>query len=374
MTNNSKIIDWQSLDPKEVGEDMVDAIRNLNSDNPEVRMESLIDLFDISWHQGTSGDRALIVIPFLREFLPNGTEREKERILVDLAHLATGCAYEYKEIILFLTGENQLVLEQKRKEELEWMRDLYEEVCKGVNVYLDLLEDDSAKVRIAAAYALSCCPKDADKIIPQLQQRFDGEPDELVKVTIPLCLTFLSKTAPVDAGFFEQILNSNETDFVKLSAAVSLVYLTGKEMSDSVLNKLVKLLEIPELFNRLEEHYYMMTMAHNWMVLDFFHRLGEKQMAKVIPILTRAVSPYSLDMAIEVPFRGEKIPEGTTFENLTESQQFVLRAIANDEDTWKGRSTNTIVTSIIGIKGSSPQEQRQKLIYFINGETLKYDR
>jgi len=82
---------------------------------------------------------------------------------------------------------------------------------------------------------------------------------------------------------------------------------------------------------------------------------------------------WDFDEVINLPFQWQKIPERTTFENLTESQQFALRAIANDEPTWNKSYFNQILTAVIGIKGSSPQEQRQKLIDFINGEPLKYD-
>ena len=377
MTNNSKTLPWENLDPEEFGEDMVDAIRNLNSDDPEVRMESLNDLFDMGWHQGTLCWQAPFIPPFLRQFLPQGTEEEKEWILFILASFATGTSYcdtrKERPNFVYYNIKNTPEFQARLEREKRLVRDTYEAVYKGVNLYLDLLEDDSAKVKIAAAYALSCCPKDADTIIPQLQQRFHCEPDEMVKVTIPLCLTFISKTTPVDAGFFEEIINSEETDFVKLSAAVSLAYVAGEKMSDNVFEKLIQLLEIPKLFNRLEEHYDIIATAHYWMVIDFFERLGEKHKVEIIPILTRISPIYGLDTAIEVFFGEAKIPEGTTFENLTESQQLGLKALANDESTWNGSFSNTIVTGIIGIKGSSAREERQKLIDFINGEPLKYD-
>ena len=377
MTNNSKIIDWQSLEPEKFGQNMVDAIRNLNSDDPEVRMEALTDLFHISWHQGTLWWESAFVTPFLRQFIPHGTEEEKEWILFDLAHFATGSSYHdaHQEIdkVMHPGRVDKPEYRARMAEELKWVCDTHEEVYKGVNLYLDLLEDDSPKVRSAAAYVLSCCLKDAETIIPKLQQRFHCESDEMVKVTIVLCLTFISKKTSVNAAFFEKIINSKNSDFVKLSAAVSLAYVTGEQMSDNALEDLVKLLEIPELFNRLSEYCYgRIADIHHWILVDFLVRLREEHKAKIIPVLLQV--SWDFNEIISFPFQCPKIPEKTTFENLTESQQFVLRAIVDRQETWRYPRPNQMLTEILGIKGSSPREQRQKLIDFLSGEPLKYDR
>ena len=376
MTSDSKTLPWENLDPEEVGQELIDAIHNLlNSDDPEIRMEALGYMFDMSYHQGSLCLPASFVLPCFIDFLPRASEREKTDILSSIAAFATGYGYlEYLQNIGFLERDETKILPEDRAYiELEerFVGCIHEAVYKGFNFYLHLLEDDSPQVRSYAAYVLSCCLKNADIVIIKLRDRFQNEPDETVKATIIFCLAFISKTTPVDSRFFAQIINSDETDIVKLSAAVSLAYIAGEKMSDNALEKLIKLLEIPDLFNNLCELHLPMTDSHQWIVIDFFTRLSEEHKAKIIPVLLQVY--WDFDEVINLPFQWQKIPERTTFDNLTESQQFVLRAIANDEPTWNKSYLNQILTPVLGIKGSSPQEQRQKLIDFINGKPLKYD-
>lgn len=377
MTNNSQIIPWENLDPKEVGQELIDAIHNLlNSDDPKVRIEAIEFMFDMSYHQGGLCLPASFVLPCFIDFLPRSSEQEKTKILSCLAAFATGYGYlEYLQNIGFLEPDETKMLPEDRaymKLEEGFVGCIHEAVYQGFSFYLHLLEDDSPKVRSYAAYVLSCCLKSADIVIIKLRDRFQNEENETVKATIILCLTFISKTTPVDLKFFEQTIHSNETDIVKLSAAVSLAYVAGEKMTDNALEKLVKLLKIPELFNNICEIHFPMTNSHQWILIDFLTRLSEEHKAKIIPVLLQVY--WDFDEVINLPFQWQKIPERTTFENLTYSQQFVLRAIADRQETWNRPRPNQILTEVLGIKGSSPREQRQKLIDFINGEPLKYDR
>ena len=208
--------------------------------------------------------------------------------------------------------------------------------------------------------------------------RFRCEPDELVKTTIPLCLAFLSKSTRVHMEFFEEVLKSNESDLVKLSVAVSLAYIAGEHMSDEALEILVNKIKNPNLFSRLCEHYENpMLTAHYLLVIDFLTRLDERQMPRVIQALLEAWAvPDYLDLLIELAFQENKIPSGSTINDLTESQQLVLRAIADSTSTGLEMLYRNGTLDFMGIRAVSPahgSSAREKLIEFLNGEKLRYD-
>ncbi|HAZ48707.1 MAG TPA: hypothetical protein DDW76_17520 [Cyanobacteria bacterium UBA11369] len=369
-------VDWEQLET-ELGADMVSAIRHLSSDEKDVRSQALNDLFDLSWHQGSLCWRAAFAVPFLIEHLQLESEEDfLYNILLDLAHIGTGTSFcdVRKDLSLYANRRNTPEFQEQMEEELYWVEKTYEAVYKGVDVYLNLLEHDAPKARIGAAYTLSCCKLDAARICDRMRDRFHKESEEMVKATLALCLAILSNNTPLETGFFEEILDSNLSDIVKVSAAIAIAYIAGTNISENALQALVHLIEKPDLFVRLCNHYENhMATAHNLIVSDFLWRLNDEQMAHIIPVMAQKVEelPYGYDTIIELAFQNKKLPEGITIHDLTANQQFVLQAIVNDDTLWKPRDSYiSSILNYLGIKGSP---LREKLIRFLNGDALDYD-
>ncbi|MCP2729384.1 hypothetical protein [Limnofasciculus baicalensis] len=92
-TNNIKL---DELDPELIGEDTIHAIHNLASDDKNVRSDALLDLWNMTWHQGDLSWSASIVVPFLLQRLQKESDTGLlYNILIDLAHLATGSSPSY---------------------------------------------------------------------------------------------------------------------------------------------------------------------------------------------------------------------------------------------------------------------------------------
>ncbi len=291
--NNIKL---DQLDPELIGEDTIRAIHNLASDDKNVRSDALLDLWDMTWHQGDLSWSASIVVAFLRQRLQKESDTGLlYNILIDLAHLATGSSPSYarKDLPMYQDISNTSEFQEQIEEELHGMDLTYQSVYKGVNIYLDLLEHESPKIRIAAAYTLSCCQPDAARICTKLCIVFRQESEEMVKATIPLCLAILSKSTPLDTRFFQEVLNSNESDIVKLSAAIAFAYIAGKTMPKNAFNFLLHLIAKPNLFATLSAHYENpMATAHHLLLIDFLTRLNRQQMAELI--LTIAQQPEEI--------------------------------------------------------------------------------
>lgn len=232
---DSPKLSWEQLDRELLGENMVKAIRNLESEDKVVREKALFDLHDICWYGSELPYwKKAFTIPFLIQHI----QRESEEYLLEttiwsIAHFT----------------ENRL---------------FDEEVNKGINLYLDLLESESESVelRIFTIYLLSFCKKDPDIICEKLCGHFQRESAEMVRATIPLCLVFLSKITPVDISFFQEILKSNAEDAVKFCAVTALAYIAGKNMTDETMELLVSLWDDSKLLDRLAAYYdYDCSMA-----------------------------------------------------------------------------------------------------------------
>ncbi|MBE9212511.1 hypothetical protein IQ247_07250 [Plectonema cf. radiosum LEGE 06105] len=74
MKENFDNIIWNEIDEPNIHENMLFAIRNLASDDRDIREECLWDLFGCIYHQGSLAPRAGFAVPFLIARLQQETE------------------------------------------------------------------------------------------------------------------------------------------------------------------------------------------------------------------------------------------------------------------------------------------------------------
>ena len=358
MSNqDSDRLSWEQLDTQLLGEAMVNTIRNLESENKEVRENALHDLFDICWDRGNSYWKTAFAIPFLIQRI----QQEPDEYLLDLT---------VWNIAHFASGDSSFI----------------EKVNQGINLYLDLLESESVDLRISTVYLLSFCQKDPARIRNRLCDHFHTEPEEMVRATIPLCLVFLSKIIPVDTSFFEEILKSNAEDAVKFCAVTALAYIAGKNMTDEAMELLVSLWDDSNLLDRLAAYYDYdcpMVTTHCLRLLDYLKNLSDRHLAKIVPIIWQEKNRYykiedAYDLFLKYrPFEQKKFPEGITIDDLTESQQVLVRLVTDDTDDYRSRNCGNSILRLLGLHPGSPSGKwsaPEKLIGFVNGEPLEYDK
>ncbi|MBV6622120.1 MAG: HEAT repeat domain-containing protein [Rivularia sp. (in: Bacteria)] len=374
MNENFNNINWDEINEPDIHEEMLFAIRNLASNNEDIRSESLSNLFDFIWHQGTLSPKSAFAVPFLIARLQQETQAEiLDEILIMLTALGTGSSYcdAHQVLPIYEDRRNTVEFKERMEEELNDVQATHTAVYKGINVYLDLLEHQSKDVRISAVFALSCCRQNVARICSKLYTRFSCESDELVKATIPLCLVHLSQCIPVQIAFLEEILKSNESDIVKLSAAVSLAYIAGEHMSDHALDVLINKLQKPDLLIKLCEHYDLSVATNGLIIIDFFSRLNHRHIGIVISTLLKIEKiSYMMDDLFELVFNEKIIPEGSFFRDLTDTEQLIIKAIVEDNTL----DNVSYMGGFLDKLGGDGLVIKQKLIGFINGERLKYER
>ena len=222
------MVDWQAL-ASEVGRDMANNIFDLSSEDLEVRKQALEDLFEICWHQGTVYERSYIAIPFLIKRLENETDIDLlEELIRRIYPIGTGTSYHDVHQTLIINRERKETPEYQAKiaEELEWVDAVTREFNKGIEVYLKLLARESSNIRFEAVCCISSCF--VKYTICQLYEHFANETDNDIKSIIPLCLAFFSDKEIISLTFLEQILDTENSEIVKLSASIALAYIRKK--------------------------------------------------------------------------------------------------------------------------------------------------
>lgn len=184
---------------------------------------------------------------------------------------------------------------------------------------------------------MSCCTVRTEDICSKLYQHFTKEEDENVRVTIPLCLAFLSKTESINLDLLESILSKEETDFVKLSVCVALTFIAREKLSNHAIRSLSNLIAKPSLLARLSNHYDSpMSTAHYYTVSDLLGYLSDEHLCQFLPHAIEPIeSVYGYEELIMMVFPDEKIVPGTTINQLSTAQQYLLKEICKRNSTGK---------------------------------------
>ena len=354
----------------QVGEEMADAIASLSSEDLATRKEASQVLFDICWYQGTVYEQSSVAVPFLIERLTAETDISLlSEIIWQLYHLGTGTSFLNRPTSLHnQERQNPPEYQTEIAEKLLSEVATHQEFHQGIDVYLQLLEHDAHTIRVHAAYCLSCCTVRTGYICSKLYQHFAKEADENVRATIPLCLAFLSKTESINLDFLESILNKEETDFVKLSVCVALAFIAREKLSNHAISSLSNLIAKPNLLARLSNHYDSpMSTAHYYTISDLLGYLSDEHLCQFLPHAIEPIeSVYGYDELITMVFPDEKIVPGTTFNQLSPPQQYLLKEICQQNSTGKEYIYRTSSLSFMGI--SRTAGRRDKLVEFINGK------
>ena len=184
MLEGLDTIDWASLTHAH-GEaaNVPGLLRSLLSDDRDVRMMALAELFENIWHQGTVFSASAAAVPLLYELLTSPGVQDKEGVVSLLAAIATGegcLAYEIRvngeETMRKVFASRGRSFEEARAREAEWMEAMHREVSAGLRHLLPYLRD--AEVRSPVADALGYFPEHASWLMPAIDAALAAESDE----------------------------------------------------------------------------------------------------------------------------------------------------------------------------------------------------
>ncbi len=197
MLEGLETIDWSRL-RHAYGEavDVPGQLRALLAAEEEARQEALGDLYSNIWHQGTVYEASAYAVPFLIELLEEPSVPERMGIAHLLRELATGRSYLAVHERPPVSGRDESPeLEERRREELEWVRAAHAAVVEGLPVYLRLLADPDPDLRMVAPYLLAVCEERVAEIAPVLREWLTAEPVPQAKASAALGFAELYRRA-----------------------------------------------------------------------------------------------------------------------------------------------------------------------------------
>jgi hypothetical protein len=208
-------------------------IQSLLSHDRELLKKTFSKLNNNLYHQGTVYEASVTAIPFLIELLTIDDVERKSSILRFLSHLSHGT---YLKSYSFW----------------EWDDLAREEVAKGFNIYVDLLNHEDPKVRLQAVVILSYSPRfqthKANMILDKLLQSYATERNELVLSAIINGLgngiagyrSFVNDRAEDVALFIEKIYRKETNQKLQLVALLAIPKIQEGKTPQYVIDELVK--------------------------------------------------------------------------------------------------------------------------------------
>ena len=200
-------IDWPKL-KHAYGEasDVPDLIRDLLSEEKDVRRNAIYELSGNIWHQGTVYEASSYAVPFLQELLRLPGTQDKMMIAGLLAEMADGGPY------LDLAGTDEkmelLLMEGLAREGRNFDQELIDSrryadatrdaVGKELQLLYSYLTREEPEIRRAVATALGNYPERISETLPLLEHALMSDSDEEAQHAIKNSIAVLKTTTPTN--------------------------------------------------------------------------------------------------------------------------------------------------------------------------------
>jgi len=160
-------------------EDVPDLIRNLTTTDSESFEETIDELFENIWHQGTVYEATVYALPFLIDILRDGKVIDNCYVATLVASIVSGKGYYqvHSKVETINQPEN---LEELLDKENEVVIKIKEISLGAVDLLMSFLTHESSEVRRSIAEAFGCFPSQSLKLLPILRARLECEEDEEV--------------------------------------------------------------------------------------------------------------------------------------------------------------------------------------------------
>lgn len=187
--------------------DVPDLLRALRTASPELRGEDspLWQLYGNIWHQGTVYEATAYAVPFLIDLALSRDTPDRVGILSLLAHIATGTSY--REVHANLLHERDF--EQKRSQELSWVRQAHEAVAAGF-AQLVAITKERGDVRYAAAHVLSRLPEHRAEVGAILRTLIHAENRTAYRAGLLLLFGLTGDTSQETVRVLSDAVNADE--------------------------------------------------------------------------------------------------------------------------------------------------------------------
>lgn len=255
-------VDWASMNHAYgSAADVPELIRNIASDDDEVREEAFYAAYGNIFHQGSRYEATAPAVPFLLEILQQPDYPAQAALLYLLSHLVMGYSESWipygvgfqiegmREELAELEARPAEERENDEKDDLgwgtdeEWLRwhvNITDEARKGVPRFMRLLGSDDEYVRTAAAFMLSWLPEDLEMFSPALWELASNDESDTVRANALIALAIASGDESFEE-YREEVegMLADGEPIVQFAAAVALGTWNPEGVPDAVVQVLL---------------------------------------------------------------------------------------------------------------------------------------
>jgi aminoglycoside 2''-phosphotransferase len=224
-------------------------LRQLASDDEQVRHQAKNHLFGSICHQGFLCHPTAYAVPYLIELLQEPSVGGKDEILDGLMWIAK--ADPIRERPWWLKDTDPL---PKRPPLPLPLKDAYAAAEAGIPAYVALLDAPELSVRMQAASLLIRFPERARELWPILLAAFEREVTEQGQVNLAFALSELGSQLPEQRAFLVKQFQTSKNELMVFAAALGLARLEKTETPEEVVQLLARVaIEAPASLDVYEE-------------------------------------------------------------------------------------------------------------------------
>ncbi len=226
------------------GEEVPVWLRQLASDDEQVRHRAMGMLGSSICHQGSIYPATAFAVPYLIALLQEPTIQGKYEILNWLAIFYNG--YPLDEQMWYGEEGAESIGAWGGMPKRIPFKDTHAAIEEGIPVYITLLDAPILIDRLEAAHLLTRFLARAEEFWPELEAALEREPTEAGRADLVLELGRLAKQLPEKVSFFLERLQTDQSELEAFATALVVARLAKEEAPEEVLHLLVRvMLEAP---------------------------------------------------------------------------------------------------------------------------------
>lgn len=320
--------------------DVPQQIRDLMSNNMDIRKKAFGDLTYNIWHQGTVFEATPYAVPFLAEVLEAPNAQDKDKILRYLARLAQGNSFiDIHQHYGFAYSEEQRTSEEFKGQlsaEMRWVFDTYAAVLKHYSLYIIFLDSDEPQTRNRAAELLNLLPEKHAETLPLLQKTLKTETDIATQVTL------IKTIAPLAATHDPSVLKDLEPymeEGYNLIIRLTTAQILARILKDQTTESMLAVMRIGLTQSESLPQYHRLTQCEYDLPVEIAQTLYEVGRPLADPLLVLYLDYMknvkwedmtdALEALLAVLFNNQPLSEGITRSDLDAMQQQALKIVAD---------------------------------------------
>jgi hypothetical protein len=373
-------IQWDQLEHAYgTAEDVPDKIRALLSREEAERRWAQESLIMGALHQGSVYSSTAHLVQFLIEMLHSPDTPDRAWLLEYLANVAGG-AYGRTE---YLEQNHDRVIQDRTRglkwpetrarqeiaHELDTLAMAKQEVQKGIEFYIAMLDEHDDARRLAAAGLLLNCREYHAWINSRFSTMAGSDPNPLVRSLCLLGLGIMRAHSNQVSGICD---NEGESNLIRMAAAFSLLIRQAENTSMRTISILSNLIAShPESLDELWGlHQRFLVFFGQEYITHYLHALdtgaGELIILSLAELyVKRQGYGFLLETLLHVAFGDQPLSPDATVDTLRNRQRAVLDAIVQRESMWQFGGNMDFALKDVGL---FCRGRRDEMIAFLEGK------